>query len=280
MPYVEVDGARVHHEVRGPEDPDAPTVVLVHGFTLDLRVMTASFEPVFAERPHWRRVYVDLPGHGGTRAPGVDGSDDVLRVLRAAVELLVPGRYAVVGQSYGGYLARGLVAAHRDRTDGMAIVVPVIEPSREKRDLPARRILFRDPGLSDRVEPEALDEDDVGVAQTPGTWARRQEVVVPGQDAMDVAAVARIAASYEGTFAVDDGDFTGPSLILAGRQDATTGYRDAWTILEKYPRATFAVLDRAGHGVEAEQPELFGALVGDWLDRVSEHRARPEGYRG
>ncbi|MBE1875758.1 alpha/beta fold hydrolase [Myceligenerans pegani] len=280
MAYVEVDGARVHHEVRGPDDPDAPTVVLVHGFTLDLRAMTVPFEPVFTRHPQWRRVYVDLPGHGGTKAPGVAGADDVLRVLRAAVELLVPGRYAVVGQSYGGYLARGLVAAHRDRVDGMAIVVPVIEPEHEKRDLPPRRILFRAPGLAGRVGRDALDADEIGVAQTPATWAHREAAVVPGQKILDETAALRIAASYEGTFAVDDGEFARPSLILAGRQDNVTGYRDAWTILEKYPRATFAVLDRAGHDVGAEQPELFGALVGDWLDRVTEHRERPEGYRG
>lgn len=280
MPYVEVEGARVHHEVHGPGDPDAPTVVLVHGFTVDMRVMTTPFEPVFARRPGWRRVYLDLPGHGRTTAPGVAGSDDVFRVLRAAVDALVPGRYVVVGQSYGGYMARGLVAAHRDRVDGMAIVVPVIEPAHEKRDLPPRRILFRDLGLAGRTGREALDADEVGVVQTPRTWAHREEAVVPGQEALDEAAALRIAASYEGTFAVDDGEFARPSLILAGRQDSMTGYRDAWTILEKYPRATFAVLDRAGHGVDGEQPALLEALVGDWLDRVEEHRDRPEGYRG
>ena len=36
-----------------------------------------------------------------------------------------------------------------------------------------------------------------------------------------------------------------PTLVIAGRQDVTAGYRDAWHILESYPRATFAVLDRA-----------------------------------
>jgi pimeloyl-ACP methyl ester carboxylesterase len=280
MPCVEVDGALVHHEVRGSGDPDAPTVVLVHGFTVDMRVMTTSFEPVFARRPRWRRVYVDLPGHGGTKAPDVAGSDDVFRILRSAVEALVPGRYAVVGQSYGGYLARGLVAAHRERVDGMAVVVPVIEPSHELRDLPPRRVLVRDPELAERVGLEALGTDEVGVVQTPATWAHREAAVVPGQEALDEAAAERISASYEGAFVVDDAEFTRPSLILAGRQDGMTGYRDAWTVLEKYPRATFAVLDRAGHALDGEQPELFGTLVVDWLDRVEEHRDRPEGYRG
>ena len=31
----------------------------------------------------------------------------------------------------------------------------------------------------------------------------------------------------------------------------------------------FAVLDVAGHNLQFERPELFGALVRDWLDRVA-----------
>ena len=64
--------------------------------------------------------------------------------------------------------------------------------------------------------------------------------------------------------------FTAPTLIVTGRQDSSVGYRDAWTILENYPRATFVVLDRAGHGLYVEQEDLFNALVNDWLDRVEE----------
>jgi pimeloyl-ACP methyl ester carboxylesterase len=59
-----------------------------------------------------------------------------------------------------------------------------------------------------------------------------------------------------------------PALILAGRQDSWCGYADAWEVLEDYPRATFAVLDRAAHGISDDSPALFRALVADWLDRV------------
>lgn len=49
------------------------------------------------------------------------------------------------------------------------------------------------------------------------------------------------------------------------------GYRNAWEILENYPRGTFAVLDRSGHFLEVEQEGLFQSLAGEWLDRVDEH---------
>jgi pimeloyl-ACP methyl ester carboxylesterase len=59
-------------------------------------------------------------------------------------------------------------------------------------------------------------------------------------------------------------------LVLAGRQDATAGHTGAWELVEQYPRATFVVLDRAGHALLHEQPTLTQALVVEWLARVRE----------
>ena len=67
--------------------------------------------------------------------------------------------------------------------------------------------------------------------------------------------------------------FAGPVLIVTGRQDHLCGYRDAWELLDNYPRATYAVLDRAGHFVNIEQEALCQALAAEWLDRVEEERA-------
>jgi pimeloyl-ACP methyl ester carboxylesterase len=62
-----------------------------------------------------------------------------------------------------------------------------------------------------------------------------------------------------------------PTLIITGRQDSAVGYRDAWEILDNFPRGTFAVLDRSGHFLPFEQEDLFHALVDEWLDRVEEY---------
>jgi pimeloyl-ACP methyl ester carboxylesterase len=39
----------------------------------------------------------------------------------------------------------------------------------------------------------------------------------------------------------------------------------------KITRATYAILDKAGHSLSWEQPELFSALVKDWIRRVEHH---------
>ena len=63
--------------------------------------------------------------------------------------------------------------------------------------------------------------------------------------------------------------------ILASRQDTTVGYAGAWRLLKHYPRATFAVLDRAGHGLPHEQAGLLGALLAEWLDRIAATAPQP-----
>jgi len=60
-------------------------------------------------------------------------------------------------------------------------------------------------------------------------------------------------------------------LIIALYSGVWNQYQ--WDILENYPRATFVVLDRAGHMLYIEQENLFNALVNEWLDRVEESAA-------
>ncbi|MDL2323987.1 hypothetical protein LJC61_02385 [Ruminococcaceae bacterium OttesenSCG-928-A16] len=45
-------------------------------------------------------------------------------------------------------------------------------------------------------------------------------------------------------------------------------YADTMEFLERLPRATFALLDVAGHNLPIEQPVLFEAMVTDCLARI------------
>jgi pimeloyl-ACP methyl ester carboxylesterase len=77
---------------------------------------------------------------------------------------------------------------------------------------------------------------------------------------------ARYGFSFD--LAAAEKSFTKPALVIAARQDTTVGYRDAWNILESYPRATFAVVDRGTHGWPSEPTDLLATLVDDWLERI------------
>lgn len=259
----------LHHVVHGPDAPEATgTIVLLHGFTVDHRLMTGAFEPVFAHRPGWRRIYLDLPGMGLSPAPDtVRGTDDVFALVRDTIAALVPdGPYAVVGQSYGGYLARGLVAAEPERITGMALIVPVIIAAHADRDVDPPVVLHRDAFAAALPPGPPFDED--AVIQTEEIYHRTQAEVMTGVAVADPAAIARIAGAYGGTFPLEPAAYGGPVLFVLGRQDSTTGYRDVLRLVEDYPHGTVVVLDRAGHNAHIEQPGVFNAVVTEWLDRV------------
>jgi pimeloyl-ACP methyl ester carboxylesterase len=103
---------------------------------------------------------------------------------------------------------------------------------------------------------------------------RYEAYVAPGALLADQAALSRIGERWDLT--PRPGDATQldcPTLVVAGRQDTTVGFAAALALAADYPRATFAVLDRAGHALPHEQPDLLTALVTDWLGRVREHLA-------
>lgn len=270
MPFIEAGGTAVHYVEHGVSaDRAARTAVFLHGFTVDHRMMLAAFEPAFATRAGWRRLYLDFPGMGRTLAPAtVASTDDVFRVTLAAVEALVPGRFAVAGCSLGGYVALGLAAARHDLLDGVALLVPMVIPRHEQRSLPDPLVLVHEVGLnlgSDTFE-------DMSVVKTAETRRRTADELDPAVAIADESALERIAARYEGTFPVvpPTGSYSQPTLLMMGRQDSITGYLDQWRLASAWPRATVAVLDRGGHNLQIEQPVLFDALVGEWLDRVEE----------
>jgi pimeloyl-ACP methyl ester carboxylesterase len=95
---------------------------------------------------------------------------------------------------------------------------------------------------------------------------------MPAYRTADHAFLERLEANYLATGAAGrpGPSFGRPSLILTGRQDSTVGYRAAWALLDELPRATYAVLDTAGHQLgRIERPLPFHALVGDWLERMA-----------
>nr|WP_250901684.1 MULTISPECIES: alpha/beta hydrolase [unclassified Dyella] len=271
---VTVKGVPVHYEVRGEGRP----IIMIHGFVVDSHSLMGAMEPVFAHRSGahrsgWRRIYFDMPGMGRTPASDtVTSSDEMLELILAFIDAVIPGeRFALVGQSYGGYLARGVLARKADSIDGMALIVPVAVAERAKRDLPPRTVVSKDDkwlATLSRTDAEAFTPNFV--VQTEPVWKRFREELLPGIREANQPALEKISQHYGLSFDVDDlkTPFTKPVLIVTGHQDSDVGYRDQWKLLQNYPRGSFAVLDGAGHGLAIEQAGLFEAMAAQWLDRL------------
>jgi len=248
-------------------------LLALHGFPVDHRLMTGCLEPVFRPDDAIRRIYPDLPGLGASPGDDVSSAGDVLDRIDAFVDEVIGDEpFLVVGESYGAYLSRALVQRRRDQVRGFALICPVVTAEASARRMPPRNVRRPDPDLIAALEAtEAAAFTEVAVVESTTTLERFRAEVAPGLASGDLAAIARIRSHYALPEPIErDEPFSPPSLIVAGRQDWIVGYLDQWSLLEHYPAATFAVLDVAGHNLQFERPELFGALVRDWLDRVAD----------
>ncbi len=254
-------------------------IVMLPGRPSDHRVMERFMEPLFAQRDGWLRLYPDLPGTG--RTLGVDRlatHDQMLDAMLAFIDTVIPGqRFVLAGLSYGGYLAHGVVYHRAASIDGLLLCAPQVKADPTQAHLPPRTTLVEDPVLVAELGPVA----GLIVVQTPTVVEAVHDMLAEVQIA-DHIFNERLEEASPFSFDVDrlPAPFGGPTLMLTARQDHLCGYRDAWDLLDNYPRATFAVLDRAGHFVNIEQDVLCQALMREWLDRVEEYAAdldRPPG---
>jgi pimeloyl-ACP methyl ester carboxylesterase len=267
--YMEarITGVPVHYAEYGSGTP----VLALHGAGVDHREVAGALEPILSKIPGYRRLYPDLPGMGLTPAArSVAGNDDVLDLLLGFIgSTMGDAPFLVLGHSYGGYLARAIAALKPKQVIGLALLCPV---GAHTQDVPRHEVLAAQASLPGGLDPDLeATYRDYFVVQTPETLRSFQDRVAPSANLVDEAGLSRIFAQWELRDRPEAADtYPHPVLILAGRQDATAGYAGPQELAEHYPRATVAVLDRAGHALLHEQPELVQALVAEWLQRVRE----------
>lgn len=248
-------------------------ILIMHGGGLDHRHMHDALEPVFEGLSGWRRVYIDLPGHG---ASVVDDSvicqDNVLKMISTFANKVFEGRkFAVIGESRGSYHAMGLVHTRPKDIIGMMLVVADNMPGATVDWRPKHQTLVRLPE-HDTVgtSQEARERFARLVVQNSEILEKIELTKVPAAKLADQQLAERIRANFNFSFDLSDPPtpFEEPCLIVNGRQDAMSGYQDMIDAIENYPRATMAILDCAGHSLAWEQPELFKVLTVNWLSRM------------
>lgn len=260
----------INYKIIGEGTP----IIILHGYSVDHRLMSGCMEPLFNTKDSYKRIYIDLPGMGKSEsAEWIQNADIMLDIIIEFIEKIIANEnFLLVGESYGGYLSRGLIAKMADRVDGVLLICPVIIADSNNRNVPQHVVLEKDEKLLSELAPEDVKKfNSIAVVQNEKTYERYTNEIKPGVKAADNIFLDRFKNyGYEFSFDVDKvkEKFDKPALILSGRQDSSVGYKDAWSIIENYPRATFAVLDKSGHNLQIEQEHLFNSLCKEWLIRI------------
>lgn len=128
-------------------------VVILHGWSLDHSVMSGCLEPNFVKRQGWKRIYIDLPGMGASKAQAnIRNSDDMLQAVLDFITLQIPDEpFLIFGYSYGGLIARGVAHYLQKDVRGMLLIAPVIVSEPSERNLPEKRVIKADSSLLSRL---------------------------------------------------------------------------------------------------------------------------------
>ena len=264
---VEVAGHRWSYAYRDADAPDAPTVVMLHGFTGSKE----NWYPLAAALGGRYRVLIpDLPGWGESeRKPGaVYGFTEQAANVEAFIRALSPGKPVVLlGHSMGGGIAAmaaarypreiakvGLLDAAGVRFKDNAFGLDVLagrNPFAVEDEASLKRyidIVFHDarakpwlpwPASTALIRKRRADagfEQDV-LARI----GRSEDSLLPGQEAASIRQ---------------------PTLLLWCRQDAVIDASALELYAQRIPQARKVLLDGCGHMSLMERPaEVAGAVV-------------------
>lgn len=263
-----IDGVEIFYECKGSGFP----LVMIHGYGLDHRVMTGCMEPILSHQSEFQRIYFDLPGMGRTKAPDwIQTSEDMLELVISFIKKILPNQhFALVGESFGCYLARGIAHRLQPMVKGMFLICPVVRFKRSARTVPELKVLEKDEALlADLPMVDAEEFQSCVVIQSRAVWNRFRADILSGIQLADFNLLERVRDTE---FSFDpeafSKPFTKPVSILLGRFDNSVGYEDGMRLFGKYPRASLVVCDSAGHNLQIEQAVFFKAAVLEWLQRL------------
>ncbi|CAN0583116.1 unnamed protein product [Ectocarpus sp. 12 AP-2014] len=264
---IDLPDGNIHFVVRGTGVP----ILILHGGGLDHRHMLGALEPIFDGTSGWKRVYIDLPGHGLSRVnENVATQEDVFHMIAGFADaVFADDRFAIIGESRGSYHAMAFAHCRPNDLLGMMLVVADGMPEATVDWRPSHQTL-ETVEIASATSPEAKARFDRLVVQSHDILTKIERTKIPASQLVDDRLAKSVAQNFSFGFDLTNPSklFEKPCLILNGRQDAIAGYSDMMNGIERYPRATLAILDKAGHSLSWEQPSLFKAHTLEWLGRM------------
>lgn len=254
-------GAGIEYDVRGA----GPALLFLHAFPLGLSMWDAAVE-AFAGRH--RVVRFDARGFGGT-PPG----DEPLTMERIADDgaallgLLGIETAIVAGCSMGGYAAFAFVRRHPERLAGLVLqdtrAGADTEEARANRTSLAARVL--EEGASAAAEaflPKLVGETTKRENPDLVEWLRERILATSPQG---------IAQALHGLGARPDsretlGRISVPTLVVVGEEDVLTPPAEAEAMGTAIPGSRVAVIPRAGHLSNLENPCAYNDALAGFLD--------------
>ena len=253
---LSVDGQTIsyrHREGTG----DGRNVLMVHGAT-DHSWIWSNQLAALSDRH--RLVVIDLPGRIGSDGPPIDNAAGFRAFIKGVTSAIGLEPFVFCGHSMGGSMALDFALHHPESLDGFMMVGS--SPSWDMS--PALCSLLRE-DVEEALKQMSEEFGDMFSRYTAQAIKdelfRQAKAVPPLTGAADMLACA--------TYHLEDdlADIDVPAYVICGDEDEPSlpGSRLCG---EKLPQATFELVERCGHPIMVEQPEVLDVALERFLSSL------------
>lgn len=263
--YFEIAGASLRYRDEGA----GPTVLFIHGWTLDLNMWDLQVDSLARK---FRILRLDRRGFGlsqGWYAPGRD-AEDVVALCRH----LDATSIALVGMSQGARIALKAVLAEPSLFTCLILDGPPDQrfgSDSPSNDVPLAefRALVRTHGIS--AFRKAWGSHPLSVLTTAGEPARQLlKEILERYQAIDLVGSPGPLAKEE-PFAL--AQIRMPALVINGELDLLSRRTLGKALAQTLPMGEHAYVPQAGHLANLDNPVAYNAILGNFLERhARKHR--------
>jgi pimeloyl-ACP methyl ester carboxylesterase len=243
-------------------------VVFLHAFPLNRTMWKVQEETLSSQ---FRVITIDLRGHGESDAPlwhySLDqAADDVHGLL----DHLSVRQAIFVGLSMGGYILFAFYRKYAEYVRGL-----VLADTRAQADTDdGKRTRFEMAQIVYKQGAGAIADIMLPKLLTPATIQTKSELVQHVRTMIEGNQVSGIAGDLMAMAERPDSipllkRMTCPAHIIVGELDLSTPPSDAKLMADRIPNASLAIIPRAAHLSNLEQPGLFNETIRSFVTNVT-----------
>jgi 3-oxoadipate enol-lactonase len=245
--------------VDGPAD--APVVVFLHSLGSDSSMWRPQAEALATTH---RVVRVDTRGHGRSHTPpGPYAVDDLGRDVLAVADAEGLERFHLVGLSLGGLTALWLAIHHGDRLRSLTAANTAARVA-DATFWQTRAQAVREQGLEGIRDAVVGRFFASGFAEARPDWFAEARAAFVGGDPNGYIGCCGALEAADLRDAVEA--IGVPTLVVGGDQDVATPPGDALWLQSHIGGSHLAVLPRAAHLSNLDQPDLFTQVLRSHLE--------------